>query len=363
MKRGIFLAILLCLLFCVPQGVLVANEADGQNLSMLQGYEAFRNGDWVSALFFLRKAVGSGAATEETWYLLILSEMYSQEYEAAIQDCQHYMAQYPEGGFYPLVEYQYGRSLYCSGKYQDAISQFTDFCHSYPDSEFYPSALFFIAESFFNEYNYSSAKVLYQRLVDDYPLAERSPEAQDRLRIIGQAEREEKLLYLLRVTGEEYLAAKEDYEKQLRKYQSEDSMGLQDQLSKSFSDMRAMQSTVDELQYRNDEQARRIAQLEEEKKLLEISANEARRLASDIAAASQASNNEEVSEKPAPTEQVPAETVPVKQVPQETPQVNESAVRETVSGTAARYPELESLREKVEELQRLLEERSIKGEN
>lgn len=363
MKRGIFLAILLCLLFCVPQGVLVANEADGQNLSMLQGYEAFRNGDWVSALFFLRKAVGSGAATEETWYLLILSEMYSQEYEAAIQDCQHYMAQYPEGGFYPLVEYQYGRSLYCSGKYQDAISQFTDFCHSYPDSEFYPSALFFIAESFFNEYNYSSAKVLYQRLVDDYPLAERSPEAQDRLRIIGQAEREEKLLYLLRVTGEEYLAAKEDYEKQLRKYQSEDSMGLQDQLSKSFSDMRAMQSTVDELQYRNDEQSRRIAQLEEEKKLLEISANEARRLASDIAAASQASNNEEVSEKPAPTEQVPAETVPVKQVPQETPQVNESAVRETVSGTAARYPELESLREKVEELQRLLEERSIKGEN
>ena len=89
MKRGIFLAILLCLLFCQFQGHLVANEADERGLSMLQGYESFRNGDWVSALFFLRKAVGSGAATEEAWYLLILSEMYSQEYEAAIQDCQH----------------------------------------------------------------------------------------------------------------------------------------------------------------------------------------------------------------------------------------------------------------------------------
>ena len=368
MKRGIFLTILLCLLFCLPQGVLVANEADGQDLSMLQGYESFRNGDWVSALFFLRKAVGSGVATEEAWYLLILSEMYSKEYEAAIQDCQHYMAQYPEGGFYPLVEYQYGRSLYCAGKYQDAISQFTDFCHSYPESEFYPSALFFIAESFFNEYNYSSAKVLYQRLVDDYPLAERSPEAQDRLRIIGQAEREEKLLYLLRVTGEEYLAAKEDYEKQLRKYQSEDSMGLQDQLSKSFSDMRAMQSTVDELQYRNDEQSRRIAQLEEEKKLLEISANEARRLASDIAAASQASNNTEASEKVTPSETVQPERVQperVQQIPVSTekPQVSEPVLRETVSGTTTEYPELESLREKVEELQRLLEERSARGEN
>lgn len=343
MKRGIFLAILLCLLFCQPQGLLVANEADEQDLSMLQGYESFRNGDWVSALFFLRKAVGSGVATEEAWYLLILSEMYSQEYEAAIQDCQHYMSLYPEGGFYPLVEYQYGRSLYCSGRYQDAIAQFTDFCHTYPDSQFYPSSLFFIAESFFNEYNYHSAKVLYQRLVDDYPLAERVPEAQDRLRIISQAEREEKLLYLLRVTGEEYLAAKEDYEKQLRKYQSEDSMGLQDQLSKSFSDIKIMQSTVDELQYQNDEQARRIAQLEEENKMLEISAGEARRLASDIAAASQASNE--------------ATTVVEK------PQVQESIVQEAATGTTTGYPELESLREKVKELQRLLEERSIKGEN
>lgn len=334
--------ILLCLLFCQPQGVLVANEADEQELSMLQGYESFRNGDWISALFFLRKAVGSGVATEEAWYLLILSEMYSQEYDAAIQDCQHYMSLYPEGGFYPLVEYQYGRSLYCSGRYQDAIAQFTDFCHTYPDSQFYPSSLFFIAESFFNEYNYNSAKVLYQRLVDDYPFAERVPEAQDRLRIISQAEREEKLLYLLRVTGEEYLAAKEDYEKQLRKYQSEDSMGLQDQLSKSFSDIKVMQSTVDELQYQNDEQARRIAQLEEENKMLEISADEARRLASDIAAASQASNEA-------------ASVV-------EKPQVQEPVVQEVVTETTTVYPELESLREKVKELQRLLEERSIKGE-
>ena len=36
-----------------------------------------------------------------------------------------------------------------------------------------------------------------------------------------QRGREEKLLYLLKQTGEEYLAAKEDYEKQLRLYNSE----------------------------------------------------------------------------------------------------------------------------------------------
>ncbi|MBR6565298.1 MAG: outer membrane protein assembly factor BamD [Spirochaetaceae bacterium] len=345
-KRIIYLLILLCLVFCLPVNTLWAEDTDEQTLSMLQGYEAFRNEDWVSALFFLRKAVGYGAASEEAWYLLILSEMYSQEYASAIQDCQYYMTHYPEGEFYPLVEYQYGRALYSSGRYQDAISQFSDFCHTYPESAFYPSAIFYIAESFFNEYNYASAKVLYQRLVDEFPLGERTPEAEERLLAISQAEREEKLLYLLRVTGEEYLAAKEDYEKQLRKYQSEDSMGLQDQLSKSFSDIQEMRATVDVLQGQNAAQARRIAELEDENERLQISAGEARRIAADIATAG-AIASEEKAEEPVPTEKSGYSDV---------------VLEEGVLGTITRYPELEALREKADELQRLLEERSLGGE-
>lgn len=341
------MAVLLCLLFCLPVAGLWAEGSDEQNLATLQGYEAFREGDWVSALFFLRKAVGYGNASQEAWYLLILSEMYGQEYEAAAQDCRQYMELFPEGALAPLVEYQYGRALYCSGQYQEAISQFSEFCHTYPSSEFYPSAVFYIAESFFNEYNYSSAKSLYQRLVEDYPAAERTPEARDRLLLIAQAEREEKLLYLLRVTGEEYLAAKEDYEKQLRQYQSEDSMGLQDQLSKSFSDMQVMRTTVEELQGQNAEQARRISQLEEENKYLQISAGEARRLATDL-----------VNAAPAP---VPAATEePVE--PTDSPSLEEPIQVEGPTGRVTRYPELESLWAKAAELQRLLEEKSIGGE-
>lgn len=347
MKRFSYLVILFCLLFCLPGAGLWAQDTDEQTLSMLQGYEAFRNEDWVSALFFLRKAVGYGNASEDTWYLLILSEMYSQEYDSAIQDCQYYMSQYPEGEFYPLVEYQYGRALYCSGEYQESISHFSDFCHNYPDSQFYPSAIFYIAESFFNEYNYASAKVLYQRLVDEFPLGERTPEAQERLLAISQAEREEKLLYLLRVTGEEYLAAKEDYERQLRKYQSEDSMGLQDQLSKSFSDMKEMRSTVDNLQSQNDEQARRIADLEAENERLQISAGEARRLATDIAAASAVSKDVNTEDLTSTEKDASYDVI----------------LEEGVMGTVIRYPELEALRAKADELQRLLEEKSLGGEN
>ena len=143
MNRGI-VAVLLCLLFWLPTVGLWAEHIDEQNLATLQGYEAFRDGDWVSALFFLRKAVGYGDASQEAWYLLILSEMYGQEYEAAAQDCLQYMELFPEGSFYPLVKYQYGKSLYCSGQYQEAVSQFSEFCHTYPTSEFYPSAIFYI---------------------------------------------------------------------------------------------------------------------------------------------------------------------------------------------------------------------------
>lgn len=352
MKRGVVLTVLSCLLFCLPGVGLWAQETDVKDLAMLQGYEAFRNGDWVSALFFLRKAASYEGASEETWYLLILSEMHGQEYETAIADCQQYMSLFPEGTFYPLVEYQYGRALYSSGQYQGAVEQFTDFCHSYPDSEFYSSALFYIAESFFNEYNYASAKVLYQRLIEDYPSSERAPEAEDRLQVIAQTEREEKLLYLLRVTGEEYLAAKEDYEKQLRKYQSEDSMGLQEQLSKSFSDMKEMKTTVDELQYQNAEQARRIAQLEEENKNLQISAGEARRIAADIAASS--ANQTVV---PAPVNPTTSDVMP-----SENPGYVDSIQVEGPVGTITRYPELEALKAKADELQKLMDEKGIRGE-
>lgn len=337
MKRGIVLVALLCF-WCNLFGVgLWAQETDEQNLSMLQGYEAFRNGDWLSSLFFLRRATSYEGASEEAWYLLILSEMYGEEYESAVKTCQRYMSLFPEGSFYPLVEYQYGRALYCAGQYQGAVSQLTDFCHSYPSSEFYPSAIFYIAESFFSEYNYPSAKVLYQRLVDDFPNAERTPEARDRLRAIAQAEREEKLLYLLRVTGEEYLAAKEDYEKQLRKYQSEDSMGLQDQLSKNLSDMNDMQSAVNELQNKNAEQARRITELEEENKDLQLSAEEAQRLATE--------------------NQTAALTPSEPSVPSDTPEYEEPFQEEGPIEPITRYPELEALRAKAAELQRLIDEK------
>ena len=109
------------------------------------------------------------------------------------------------------------------GEYEKAILLLSDFCHQYPENSLYPSALFWIGESFYSSYNYDEARLIFERLVNDFPEDTKTPTAQFRLDSLNQRTREEKLLYLLKETGEEYLSAKEDYERQMRIYGSETS--------------------------------------------------------------------------------------------------------------------------------------------
>ena len=109
------------------------------------------------------------------------------------------------------------------GEYEKAILLLSDFCHQYPENSLYPSALFWIGESFYSSYNYDESRLIFERLVNDFPEDTKTPTAQFRLDSLNQRTREEKLLYLLKETGEEYLSAKEDYERQMRIYGSETS--------------------------------------------------------------------------------------------------------------------------------------------
>ena len=94
----------------------------------------------------------------------------------------------------------------------------------------YASSLFWIGESFYACYQYNEAKSMYQRIVSEYPDDTKAPASQYRIETINQRDREEKLLYLLKQTGEEYLFAKEEYEKQLKVYASETGSGTRAKL-------------------------------------------------------------------------------------------------------------------------------------
>ncbi len=216
--------------------------------AFLQGTTAYRNNEWVSAVFLLRKAISYPENfNADTYYMLISAEMYSGEYKTALQDCDVFLSNFKDSPYTSFVVFHKGKSLFFLGQYEKSVIQLGDFCHQYPEHEMYASALYWIGESFFASYNYDEAKLLYSRIISEYSNDSKAPAAQYRLETIEQSAREEKLLYLLKETGEEYLSAKEEYERQLKLSDSENSFDVRKRLM--------------DLQRRNSDLEKKVAEL------------------------------------------------------------------------------------------------------
>lgn len=207
---------------CFAEGV-----SKNSDLNIRQGYEAFKNEDWVSAAILLRKAVSSSSnATDENYFMLIKSEIYSGEYKMAEEDCEKFLAKFPLSAYSAHVQYQKGRMLHLLGKNDEAATALSDFCQNHYDDELYPLALYWLAESFYDEYNFDLAKGLYERVVYDFPNSEKVGDCKYKLDLIAQRTREEKLLYLIKVISEENLSTREEYERQLKFYEMQKKYGL-----------------------------------------------------------------------------------------------------------------------------------------
>lgn len=201
------------------------------NYSTLKGFESYRNSEWTNAAFYLRKAVSLPEnSVDSVWYMLIMSQMYSESFSSAINDCDYFLKTFEDSMLRPAVEYQRGRAYACSHKNDAAVLALSTFCNEYPESPMFSSALYWIAECFYNDCDYETSRGLYERIVSEYPDSVKTEDAKFKLYLIQQREREQKLLYLLKMTGEEYLSTRENYEKQLRLYQTENMAELRAQL-------------------------------------------------------------------------------------------------------------------------------------
>lgn len=208
-------------LLCVALSFSAAASESAAS-AFAEACKAYSKGDWADAKFMLRKAVSySENLNPDSYYMLISSEIYDGDNRGALDDCNFFIENFPKSLYYPRICYQKGRILYTLGEYEKAIIVLSDYCHAFETDELYPNALFYIGESLFAGYKYDEAGSIYERIVTEYPESDKTPAAQYRLETILQRGREEKLLYLLKQTGEEYLAAKEEYERQLRLYNSE----------------------------------------------------------------------------------------------------------------------------------------------
>ena len=215
-------------IFCLfPQTASKSKLSAADSANLKQGADAYKKEDWTSAIFFLRKVVSvPDNVSDENLFMLIKSEIYAGEYRQAQNDCEKFLEQFSSSPYTEYVRYQNGRLLHLLARNEDAVLSLSDFCHQNPDSELYPLALYWIAESFYDEYNFESARGLYERVVNDFPGCEKAPQAQYKLDLIERRSREEKLLYLLKVIGEENLSTREEYERQLRVYALEDESGV-----------------------------------------------------------------------------------------------------------------------------------------
>lgn len=257
------LMITLALLSAISFNVFSSESATS---AFVEGCKAYSQGEWASAKFMLKKAVSyKQNFNPDTYYMLIAAEINDGDYKTALDDCNTYLKNFANSIYYARISYLKGKVLYSLGEYEKAIITLGDFCHQNAEDELYSFALFYIGESLFASYQYDDAESIYERIVTEFPESAKTPAAQYRIDSILQRAREEKLLYLLKQTGEEYLSAKEEYEKQLRLYNSESINTTRQKLAESQLRNEELEKQVSDLESQIANLQSDIAEAEEKK--------------------------------------------------------------------------------------------------
>lgn len=244
-----FLKNVFSFLFLLGLSVGPCFSSETGSYAFVEGCKSFSLGDWENAIFMLKKAVAyEDYETPDTYYMLITSEVEAGEYKAALNDCDYFLKQFPSSIYISRVTYLKGKILFNLKEYDKSVVVLSDFCHQYKNDDMYSYALFYIAESLYENYKYDEAESIYERIVQEFPNSPKFAASQYRIESILQRSREEKLLYLLKQTGEEYLAAKEDYERQLRLYNSDSVSSAKDRLHESQQKNAELESYVKNLE-------------------------------------------------------------------------------------------------------------------
>ena len=251
-----------------------AASSESAKSAYAEACKAYSRGDWADAKILLKKVVSYPEyLNPDVYYMLISSEVYAGESKNALDDCNYFLETFPNSIYYPNICYQKGKLLYTLGEYEKSIIVMSDFCHRFEKDDLYSFALFYIGESLFAGYKYDEAGTIYERIVRDYPESAKAPAAQYRLESILQRGREEKLLYLLKQTGEEYLAAKEEYEKQLRLYNVESVDSTRQKLNAAQkkneeleNQIKALESQISDLKVNQELADQRILELQQQEK-------------------------------------------------------------------------------------------------
>ncbi len=248
---------LMCVCLCMILTTMLAqdnstNQKQVFGQDFVQGLEAYKVGAWEDALFFLKRTSNFQDASSDTvWYFVIMAEVNLGDYAAVLRDGTTFLEMFPKSTYIAEISYETVYAQYELGMYDDAIKGFTTFASTHSSHEMVPFSVYYTGEALYNVYEFTRAKQYFDKIIIDYPDSSIYDDALFRLELLKQREREEKLLYLLRVTGEEAVAAKEDYERQIKQLQSEESLILSKRVQELEQSVNKLQVEKEELEIQN----------------------------------------------------------------------------------------------------------------
>lgn len=205
--------------------------------ALANAYNAYADGDYESASFLFRRALSDRRNQNDgALYMQVMAGVQIEDWQGAYADAEYFLSSYPESEYAPLIKYQTGRILFNLGEHDKALMSLGDFCHENPENIMYPSALFLIGECFYEGYDFKEARPFYEYIVENFPSDEKAKESKYRLDSIDSYDRQEKILYILQQTGENYLASKESYERTLRRYELENLLGVRGKSDSEYAE-------------------------------------------------------------------------------------------------------------------------------
>lgn len=340
----------------------VAYDAGEWEQVLAEGLEAYNNKDYANATILLREALAGETGNSDVHYMLIMSEMYCEDYASVISDCADFAAMYPDSPLLPNVNYQKGKAFHYKGDNDQAVMVLSDFCHENPKSPVYPSALYWIAECFYEDYNFKMAEGLFQRIIDVYPDDKKAVDAKYKIDAIAQREREQKLLDLLKSNNAKFLEQKENYERQLKGMESADIATLKKELDVANARIRELEALL--AQEKADAASAKAdlakAQADSDAAREQAAAYKADSDAARAEAAAYKAEADAARQNTTPVASVP-ETV-VEPVPEPVPEADKASDAGSSSVSASRRgiteQELLELKLRASQLQRLLDEKS-----
>lgn len=192
------------------------------NQDLINGIEFYKNEMYSEAISSFHNIILDPNNTDihpDAYFWLAKSYFILNRLEDTERNLEFYLLNFENHKYYEEAFYLKGRLLVKQKDYDSAIIIFRNYIDLYPESDLISHCYFWIGESLFLLGNMDTAKEIFKIILEQYPGSVKYEAANYRLSLINIKQRENELLYLLKISHEEYLETLEEYQRLIQTYE------------------------------------------------------------------------------------------------------------------------------------------------